>query len=693
MLLRLVIGLVITGVGVVLVSGRAYQLLRLIVTAPAAPGRLRKPLTQVRAVLSDVLGQRKLLKRPVPGLAHLFVFWGFIALLFTIIEVYGDLATKTFAIPGIGHSPALGFTEDFFAVCVLVAVVVFSLIRRRESPGRRDRGSRFYQSHTRTAWLVLALIAAVIVTLLLYRGAQTQTGHFPYDDSWWPFASHLVGLALSGFGYGVNLAIETTFVLCQIAVLWGFFVLVVNSKHLHIFVAEANVLFSRRPKALGPLATTPLMDPEQVSEDSVFGVGRIDDLSWKQRLDLVSCTECGRCQDQCPAWTTGKPLSPKLVIMDLRDELFRQAPRLLGRVRAGEGVPPDSRLLVPEVIDPDVLWSCTTCGACVEQCPVDIEHVDTIVDMRRAEVLMESRFPSEAGVMLRNIENQGDPWGLGASHRLDWAQGLDFEVPVVEQAIPEGTEYLLWVGCAGALDERAREVTRAAVRLLHRAGVGFAVLGPRESCTGDPARRLGNEYLFQTQAMGNLETLSSVGARKLVATCPHCFNTLGREYAALGGSLEVVHHSQLLDQLAAEGRLRATEPLESTGTYHEPCSLGRHNSVYEEPRSVVASVPGVETVEMSRCRSRSFCCGAGGARMWMEERLGRRVNLERADEAFTTGADVIATACPYCMIMLDDATKQRQAEGSVADSVRVLDVAQIIEGSLSPGPGQGSRPV
>lgn len=691
MLLRVVVGLVITGVGLALVGRRAYVLVKLIMDGPPSPGRWRQPLIQLRAVLSDVLGQRKLLKRPVPGLAHFFVFWGFIALGFTIIEVYGDLATKTFAIPGIGRSAGLGFTEDFFAVCVLLAIVAFSVIRRRESPRRKDRGSRFYRSHTGAAWLVLAFIAAVIVTLLLYRGAQSQTGNFPYRDSWWPFASHLVGLALSGFGHGVNLGIETAFVLCQIAVLWAFFVLVVNSKHLHIFVAEANVLFSRRPKALGPLATTPLMDPEQVSEESVFGVGRIADLSWKQRLDLVSCTECGRCQDQCPAWTTGKPLSPKLVIMDLRDQLFRAAPSLRGWGRGGEENSA-AAALVPDVIEPDVLWSCTTCGACVEQCPVDIEHVDTIVDMRRSEVLMESRFPSEAGVMLRNIENQGDPWGLGASHRLEWLEGLDVEVPVVDRSIPEGTEYLLWVGCAGALDERARDVTRAVARLLSLAGVGFAVLGPKESCTGDPARRLGNEYLFQTQAQLNLETLSSAGARKLVATCPHCFNTLGREYGALGGNLEVVHHSQLLGQLAAEGRLRATEESAATVTYHDPCYLGRHNSVYDEPRSVVTSVPGVQTVEMSRCRSQSFCCGAGGARMWLEERLGRRVNLERADEAFTTGADVIATACPYCMIMLDDATKQRQAEGSVAESVRVLDVAQVIERSRPTGQPEATPP-
>ena len=343
-----------------------------------------------------------------------------------------------------------------------------------------------------------------------------------------------------------------------------------------------------------------------------------------------------------------------------------------------------TRTLVPGVIDPDVLWSCTTCGACVEQCPVDIEHVDTIIDMRRYEVLIESRFPSEAGLMLRNIENRGDPWGLGSPKRLEWAEALDFEVPLVDGTIPDDVEYLFWVGCAGALDERARKTTQSIARLLHRAGVGFAVLGPAESCTGDPARRLGNEYLFQMQAMQNIETLTSAGVKKVIASCPHCFNSSGREYPKLGGNFEVLHHSQVLSRLVADGKLQPGR-FEAKVTYHDPCYLGRHNRIYDPPRSVIDSVPGVESVEMHRCRERGFCCGAGGARMWLEERIGKRVNLERTDEALGTGADVVSTACPYCLIMLDDAVKERQRD----EEVKVLDISQVLERSMAAGATNG----
>jgi Fe-S oxidoreductase len=696
--LRLAIGFAATGVGLALVGRRAWFLYRLVATGQRAPGRFRNVPAQLKAELADVFGQRKLLRRTVPGLAHFFTFWGFIALLFTIIEAYGDLFTKTFAIPGIGHSAGLGFVEDFFTVAVLVAVLVFTAVRLSQDPARRQRRSRFYGSHTRAAWLVLLLIFGVVATLLLYRGAQMDTGDFPYDHSWWTFASHLIGDGLSGLSHGVNMGIETAFILAQIAIIWGFFVLVVNSKHLHIFVSEPNVLFSRRPKALGPLHTTPDMDPENLTEDSVFGIGVIDNTTWKQRLDMMSCTECGRCQDQCPAWATDKPLSPKLVIMDLRDNLFANAARLLKKegaspaaveaaTTAAQGASGEAAAeptpLVPDVIEPDVIWSCTTCGSCVEQCPVDIEHLDHIMDMRRYQVLMEASFPSEAGLMLRNIENQGDPWGLGSSHRLDWTGGMDIDVPVVGDTIPDDAEYLYWVGCAGALDERARRTVQAVARLLARAGVGFAILGPKESCTGDPARRIGNEYLYQTQAQTNIETLKSVGAKKIVASCPHCFNTIGREYPALGGDFEVIHHSQLLERLVQEGKLRPQEPVDATVTYHDPCYLGRHNEVYDQPRSVLEAVPGLRTVEMHRHRRTGFCCGAGGARMWMEERIGKRINVERTDEALGTGADVISTACPYCMIMLDDATKGRQSEGKAREEVRVLDVAQVLEQSLA----------
>jgi Fe-S oxidoreductase len=708
---RLGIGFGLTAIALAIAGRRALRLFRMVLLGQPAPERLDNIPRAIKAQIEDVFAQRKLLKRPVPGLAHFFTFWGFLILGLTILESYGDLFTPTFAIPLIGHDSWLGFLEDFMTVAVLVSLGIFAMIRVDQSPHRRERASRFYRSHTGPAWLVLAMIALVMVTLLIYRGAQTRTGHFPYSH--FAFASWLVGDAMSGLSHGALSAIETAFVLAQIGVVMAFLVVIVYSKHLHIFVAPLNVSFSRRPNALGPLATTPSMDFEEMSEDDVLGAGHIQDFKWKQLLDLITCTECGRCQDACPAWNTGKPLSPKLVILDLRDHLFDRAGGLLaaqalakakkdgasatngdagGTASAAANPRDEAARLLPNVIDPDVLWSCTTCGACVEECPVDIEHVDTIVDMRRYQVMMESSFPTEAGLMLRNIENQGDPWGTGTSKRLDWTQALDFEVPVVTGTIPDEVEYLFWVGCAGALDDRARKVTQAIARVLHRAGVSFAVLGPRESCTGDPARRLGNEYLFQSQAQTNIETLNSAGVKKIVASCPHCFNSISREYPGLGGNYEVLHHTELLSQLVASGRLNPTEPFSSSVTYHDPCYLARHNSKTEEPRAILDAVPGLQSIEMHRHKKRTFCCGAGGARMWMEESIGKRVNLERTDEALRTGADVVGTACPYCMIMIDDAVRQRQSEGYADESTRVLDVAQILESSLAVDSSPAAEP-
>ncbi|HEU4911349.1 MAG TPA: (Fe-S)-binding protein, partial [Actinomycetes bacterium] len=429
------------------------------------------------------------------------------------------------------------------------------------------------------------------------------------------------------------------------------------------------------------------------------------------------------CQSQCPAWNTGKPLSPKLVIMDLRDHLFAKGPAVLsadgkavtgieeagvesstnshGRHRAAHGGVPESGFgRVPEpgqpqvdrplvgtaeqggVIDPDVLWSCTTCGACVEQCPVDIEHVDHIVDMRRFQVLVESSFPSEAGTMLKNLENKGNPWGMSARARLEWTQGLPFDVPVLGADVEDLSEvdYLYWVGCAGALEDRAKKTTRAFAELLHIAGVRFAVLGEAEACTGDPARRLGNEFVFQMLAQQNVETLNEAGADKtvIVATCPHCFNSLAREYPQLGGTYEVVHHTQLLSRLVEEGRLTPVTPIDQLVTYHDPCYLGRHNKVYTPPREILSMVPALRTEEMHRCKERGFCCGAGGARMWMEEKIGKRVNVERVDEALSLDPDVVSTACPFCLVMLGDAVTAKKQEGGAREDVEVVDVSQLL---------------
>ena len=698
MVLRMTVGLVLTVVALAIAGRRLWWLKRLAFSGQPAPDRVaavrEHPGRDVEVQATEVIGQRKLLKWSVPGAAHAATFWGFIVLLLTIIEAYGALFSRTFAIPWIGHWAFIGFIEDLFAVGVLAGIITFTVIRIRSNPHKEGRESRFFGSHTRAAWVVLGMIFLVIATLLLYRGAQINTGVFPYAHG--AFASQIVGHWLHPLGTGVNSVLEATFILAQLGVVMAFAVIVVYSKHLHIALAPLNVMFSRRPNALGPLepmrSNGKVLDFEEADPDTdVFGLGKIEDFTWKGLLDMATCTECGRCQSQCPAWATGKPLSPKQVILDLRDHAFAKAPYLLAASDDDREKLPDDvkkeaeRPLVGTdggVIDPDVIWSCTNCGACVEECPVDIEHIDHIDGMRRHQVLIESAFPVEAAGMLRNLENKGDPWGMGEMRRAEWITELDFEIPVVDGKIDPEIEYLFWVGCAGALEDRAKKTTKAIATLLHTAGVKFAVLGPAETCTGDPARRIGNEFVFSMLAQQNVETLNEAGAKKVVASCPHCFNTISREYPQLGGNYEVIHHTQLLARLVADGRLQPVAPVQEKLTYHDPCFLGRHNKVYTPPREILNSVPGVEATEMHRCKERGFCCGAGGARMWMEERIGKRINTERIEEALALEPDTISTACPYCLVMLGDAVAAKKSSGDAPDTLEVVDVAQLLARSV-----------
>ena len=698
MVLRMTVGLVLTVVALAIAGRRLWWLKRLAFSGQPAPDRVaavrEHPGRDVEVQATEVIGQRKLLKWSVPGAAHAATFWGFIVLLLTIIEAYGALFSRTFAIPWIGHWAFIGFIEDLFAVGVLAGIITFTVIRIRSNPHKEGRKSRFFGSHTRAAWVVLGMIFLVIATLLLYRGAQINTGVFPYAHG--AFASQIVGHWLHPLGTGVNSVLEATFILAQLGVVMAFAVIVVYSKHLHIALAPLNVMFSRRPNALGPLepmrSNGKVLDFEEADPDTdVFGLGKIEDFTWKGLLDMATCTECGRCQSQCPAWATGKPLSPKQVILDLRDHAFAKAPYLLAASDDDREKLPDDvkkeaeRPLVGTdggVIDPDVIWSCTNCGACVEECPVDIEHIDHIDGMRRHQVLIESAFPVEAAGMLRNLENKGDPWGMGEMRRAEWITELDFEIPVVDGKIDPEIEYLFWVGCAGALEDRAKKTTKAIATLLHTAGVKFAVLGPAETCTGDPARRIGNEFVFSMLAQQNVETLNEAGAKKVVASCPHCFNTISREYPQLGGNYEVIHHTQLLARLVADGRLQPVAPVQEKLTYHDPCFLGRHNKVYTPPREILDSVPGVEATEMHRCKERGFCCGAGGARMWMEERIGKRINTERIEEALALEPDTISTACPYCLVMLGDAVAAKKSSGDAPDTLEVVDVAQLLARSV-----------
>ena len=706
MVLRIVVGLVLTVAAVAIAGRRFWWLGRLGRAGQPAPERIAAvrshPERDAEVQATEVFGQRKLLKWTVPGLAHFVTFWGFIILIFTIIEAYGDLFSRGFAIPGIGHSFALGLLEDLFAVLVLAGLVTFAVIRLRNDPKRQGRASRFAGSHTRAAWLVLGMIFAVIATLLLYRGAQINTGYFPYAHG--AFASQIVGHWLAPLGAGVNSVLEVVFLLGQLAVVLGFLVFVTYSKHLHIFLAPVNVLFSRRPSALGALepmrSNGKVLDFEEADPDTdVFGLGKIEDFSWKGLLDMATCTECGRCQSQCPAWATGKPLSPKQVILDLRDHAFAKAPYLLASsdearaklpadVLAEAGRPLVGDAAAGGVIDPDVIWSCTNCGACVEECPVDIEHIDHIDGMRRHQVLIESAFPAEASTLLKNLENKGNPWGMGEQARAAWITECDFEVPVIDGHIGDDIEYLFWVGCAGALEDRAKKTTKAIAQLLHTAGVSFAVLGPAETCTGDPARRMGNEFVYSMLAQQNVETLNEAGVAKgtgktIVASCPHCFNTIANEYPQLGGNYEVIHHTQLLARLIEQGKLTPAGQVKEKITYHDPCFLGRHNKVYTPPRQIIDAVPGTTAEEMHRCKNRGFCCGAGGARMWMEERIGKRINTERIDEALALDPDTVSTACPYCLVMLGDAVAAKKGSGEAKESLEVIDVAQLLARSVA----------
>ena len=737
-LIRLIVGLVMTAVVALFAVKRVLWLLTLVRAGqPMSEGNNRTDHMgdRIGTQAKEVLAQTRMLRWSVPGLAHFFTMWGFFILITVYIEAYGVLFDPKFAIPVVGHWEVLGFLQDFIALAVLGGIVTFAIIRLRTGPKEHGRESRFYGSHTGGAWLILWMIFLVIFTFAFFRGAAVVNGNLPYG--WGAFFSHAMGSWMQVFGEPANEWIETFALLGHIAVALIFLLIVLHSKHLHIFLAPLNITFKRLPNGLGPLLPVEykgkLVDFEDPSEDDILGRGKIEDFTWKGYLDMTTCTECGRCQSQCPAWNTGKPLSPKLVIMNLRDHMFAKAPYILGdketplentpegglgeELRGEKESEEHSHEHVPEsgfervlgsgpaqatrplvgtleqggVIDPDVLWSCTTCGACVEQCPVDIEHIDHIVDMRRYQVMMESEFPGELGVLFKNLENKGNPWGQNAKDRTNWIDEVDFDVPVYGKDVESfaGYEYLFWVGCAGAFEDRAKKTTKAVAELLATAGVKFLVLGEGETCNGDSARRSGNEFLFQQLAAQNVETLNDLFSgvervdRKVVVTCPHCFNTLGREYPQVGGNYTVLHHTQLLNRLVRDKKL---VPVKSADggmdiTYHDPCYLGRHNKEYSAPRELIGA-SGAKLTEMPRHAERGLCCGAGGARMWMEEHIGKRVNVERSEEAVDTGASAIATGCPFCRVMMTDGVDDVTSTRSLEKAPEVLDVAQLLLGSL-----------
>ncbi len=728
--LQAVAGIVVIAVSVVAVATFAATAARIVaVVRLGAPdrSRLARPGRRLATAAREIVGHTRMLRWSLPGAAHWFVMIGFVLLLGTLLQGYGQVFDPTFVLPVIGHFPPYEWLVEAVAWTTGLGILALVAVRQLAAPRWRGRASRFFGSATWQAYYVEATIAAVVVCVLALRALEYA--YLAGEGSQYASALHFpltawLGESLVGADSAALQVAITGFATAKVTVSMAWFIVLglvpTMGVAWHRFTAPFNVFFRRHPGgrtslgALQPIAVggepVDFEALEDLPEDAALGVGQPTDFTWKGLLDFTTCTECGRCQSQCPAWQTEKPLSPKLLITSLRQRVYQDAPYLLGRDddRDGDGpggggdrggAGPDRPLVGATsdgaTLDPDVIWSCTTCGACVEQCPVDIEHVDHIVDLRRHQVLLESAFPAELNGLFKNLEGKQNPWGVSARQRLEWAKGLPFDVPQVGGPRPEDPEdlsrvdYLFWVGCAGAFEDRAKRTTRAVAELLHAAGVSFAVLGQDEACTGDPARRAGNEFLFQLLAAQNIETLRESGATKVVVTCAHCFNTFANEYPQLGLELEVVHHTQLLDRLVRAGRLTPVADPTANGsaravTYHDPCYLGRHNGVYEPPRELLAA-SGTTLREMPRHGSTSFCCGAGGARMWLEERIGSRINADRTREAVATGAGAIAVGCPFCRVMLTDGLTSLQDSGEAAGEVEVLDVAQLLLAAVNRG--------
>ena len=689
---------------------------------------------RARAALVDVLGQGRLLRWPFAGVLHALIFWGFLVLLTAIAQAIVEalvVGVRLDTIPVV--APVLAHLQDLFCALALTGVLLAVFNRLAVKPGR------FRGSHRGDALLILGWIAALLVcmelnyaTLIAERSPEALGADRPLAAA----LSHL--FTPLGSGSPGLVALHGVFFWAHLLLVFGFLAYLGYSKHLHIVTAPINVVLREQ----GPRGRLRPVDIEAVmsapdERDQRFGAGALEDLSWKDVLDLFTCTECGRCQSHCPAYLTGKPLSPKTLITDLRDVAGERlgggyagsrhrahvdvsrgsgsaspvdgpamwvtggGPGSVGglpgrfqpswlspeRVSAAvEGAGGGGRPLIGGAIAEETLWACTMCGACMDQCPVFIEHVPKIAEMRRHLVLDESRMPHEAESALRAIENVANPYGISHQRRTDWTNGLD--VPTL--ADRPDAEYVYWVGCAVAFDERARSIATSLVAILRTAQVDFAVLGAEERCTGDPARRIGNEYLFQERARQNIEILNGHGVRKIVTSCPHCFNTLANEYPDLGGHYQVVHHTELIDALIKAGRIVLEQPIEETVTYHDSCYLGRWNGVYTPPRDILERIPGMRVVEMARSRREGMCCGAGGGRMWMEEGAPR-VNHRRLEQALETAATRVATACPFCLAMFEEGIA---AQGA-AERVAVDDVAVYVARSMrrvAEGGARGTEP-
>ena len=627
---------------------------------------------RLKGVLIYYLGQRRILdpKHIGAGMMHALIFWGFLAVSINSLHLIGRVYFENFSLPLFGKEGLLGapyiFLRDVFEITVFSMVLVAGFRRLVLKPKRITLSW--------DAALILSLIGTLMFTDFLINGAEvalTGTTHEAYS-----FMAHFTGGLMQSAGLS-NSALNMFFVggwWVHMVVLLFFLAYLPISKHFHVVTSVFNVYF----RNLQP-STLPHMDLEDESLEN-YGASQIEHFDWKDILDVYTCTECGRCQDACPAYATEKPLSPKKVNEEMRDHLFDKTPWILQMLAQGqENVAVyDGPNLVGEVIKEETIWSCTTCKACEEACPLFIDFIDRFVEMRRHLVQEESRFPAELNNIFRNLENSGNPWGIAPDDREKWTE--DHKIPKIRDMEGE-VEYLFFVGCAGAFDQRSQKTVQSLGKILNAANVKWAILGKEETCTGDPARRSGNEYLYQMMAQQNVETLSSKSFKKVITSCPHCYNTIRNEYPQLGGHFEVVHHTEVIDDLIKSGKVKLTKPLNKTITYHDSCYLGRHNDIYDAPREVLKAIPGLDLEEMPRSRNKGFCCGAGGGRMWLEEEKPR-VNQNRVDEAATTtDASIVGTACPFCSIMVDDGINETGRQEKLA----TFDIAVLVAESLQNG--------
>lgn len=617
---------------------------------------------RIKNVLIIAFGQSKLLRDPIAGTIHFLIFWGFMLFLFAVAEAVIQGFYSGFSLEFLGPVySVITFVQDVFGV-LIIGAVFFALYRRLiQKIKRLDVGP----GGQLDAIFILSMILIVVVSMFGQNVSEiANQGFILREYEFRPVSALISPLIYLGHSYTSELWYEI-FWWIHIIVIFGFMNFLPYSKHLHVFSSIPNVFFKKlgdKQHALKPIN----LEDENTEQ---FGAADVDHLTWKQMLDGYACTECGRCTDACPASNTGKKLSPRKIIVDIRHRMEEKAPLVLAGVNEKEAVL--DKTLVNNYITADELWACTTCLACVQECPVTIEHLDSIIDMRRNLTLMESKFPPELNNVFKNIETNFTPWAFNWQDRANWAEGMNIKT----MAEDKDCEVLFWVGCAGSFDARYQKVTKAFAQIMQKAGINFRILGTEEKCNGDTARRLGNEYLAQMMMQENIEILNGYGVKKIVTGCPHCYNSLKNEFPQFGGNYEVEHHTEMINRLISENKIELkAEEIKNKVTFHDSCYLGRYNGIYDEPRNSLKEIKGLELIEMQRNKDKGFCCGAGGGRMFLEETEGTRININRTKEALETNPDTIASACPFCMTMMSDGVKEFEK----SEEVFVKDIAEIV---------------